>query len=74
MMPNSSIFRNFSIANCSLSGGRCRACACMDGPLVEMKSFTPCLGDGLENEGVVTSGNSASNLVNSLSAKAIKSR
>ena len=55
MMPISSIFWNSSLAICNLSGGSRRARACTGGPLVVMNSCTPCLGEGLVNEGVVMS-------------------
>ena len=71
MMPSSSIFLNSPLANCNLSGGSRRARAWRGGPFVDINSSTPCLGDGLENEGVVTSGKSANNLANLSSAKAM---
>ena len=74
MMPRSSIFLNSSLASLSLSGGSRRARAWRGGPLVGMNSSTPCLGDELENEGRVTSGNSANNRAYSSSAEAIESR
>ena len=37
-----------------------------------MNSSTPCLGDGLGNEGSVTSGKSARNLANLSSAEAME--
>ena len=39
-----------------------------------MNSSTPCLEDRLENEGIVTSEKSASNLANSSSAEAMEPR
>lgn len=74
MMPSSSIFLNFSLARFSLSGGSRRAHVWRGGPLVGMNSSTPCLGDELENEGLVTSGNSANSFAYSSSAEAIESR
>ena len=74
MMPSSSIFLNLSFANCNLSGGGRRARARRGRPFVGMNSSTPCLGDELENEGIVTFGKSASNLANSSSAEAMEPR
>ena len=74
MMPSSSIFLNSSLASFSLSGGSRRTRAWRGGPVVGMNSSTPCLGEELENEGLVMSGNSASNFAYSSSAEAIESR
>ena len=74
IMPNSYIFLNLSLANCNFSGGSQRTCACRSSPFVAMNSSTPSLGDGLGNEGIVTSGKSASNLANLSSVEVMEPR
>ena len=73
MMSIFSFFWNSSLVICNFSGRSHGTHACMGGSLVVMDSCTPCLGEGLVNEDVVLSGNSARSLTYS-STDAMKSR
>ena len=68
MIPISFIFLNSSLTRRKLFGGSHPAWTWTRGPLVGMKTITPCFGVELANEGVVMSGTPAKSLANSLSA------